>query len=157
MSSRSSRAVAADSSDHSRLLGALLRLSHQALIAELSAGLERAGFTDIPPSLNPAMHALWNAPQGTRATELASAALITKQSMGALIDQLEERGYVERIDDPSDKRAKLVRLTKRGREAGRIMRANVRRIESDWAERVGHERLEALKQTLRELLASLEG
>ena len=157
MSSRSATSSAAESSEEDRLLGALLRLSHQAVVVELTAGLEQAGFSDIPPSLNAAMQALWNAPHGTRATELASAARITKQSMGALIDQLEERGYVERIDDPSDKRAKLVRLTKRGREAGRIMRAVVRRIENDWAKRIGHNRLADLKQTLRDLLASLEG
>ena len=100
------------------------------------------------------MRALWDQPEGARATELAAAARITKQSMGAIVDQLEQRGYGERVDDPRDSRAKLVRLTKRGRDAGRLMRATVRRVEADWGRRVGTARLEALRETLRDLVAS---
>lgn len=151
VSSRSS-----DNEGRDRLLGALLRLSNQALLAELTVGLMRAGYSDLSITYTPALQALWSVPQGTRATELASVARITKQSMGALIDQLEQRGYVERIDDPADKRAKLVRLTTRGREAGRVVRALVRRIEGDWGALIGREKIATLKQTLAELLASLD-
>ena len=123
---------------------------------QVSRGLIEAGYAEVQPAHNGVMRPLWDCPKGMRASELAAAARITKKSMGAIVDQLEELGYVERVDDPEDKRAKLVRLTKRGREAGRITRAIVRSVEADWARRVGVARLAALRETLAQLLASLD-
>jgi DNA-binding MarR family transcriptional regulator len=91
-----------------------------------------------------------------RATELAARTRITEQSIAALLDQLEGRGYVERRDDPGDQRAKRVVLTPRGRQASRVIRATVRRSQADWGRRVGHERVNAMEQTLRDLVASLQ-
>ena len=45
---------------------------------------------------------------GSRVTELAEAAQVTKQTAGFLVNQLEKGGYVERVPDPSDARARLV-------------------------------------------------
>ena len=53
--------------------------------------------------------------EGSRLTDLARGANITPQSMGELVDELEELGYVERRPDPTDRRAKLIVLTDRGR------------------------------------------
>ena len=47
---------------------------------------------------------------GTRVTELAEQAQVTKQTAGFLVNQLEKAGYVERVPDPTDARARLVRL-----------------------------------------------
>jgi DNA-binding MarR family transcriptional regulator len=55
--------------------------------------------------------------EGTRITELARRAEISKQAVGQLVTDMEEGGYVERVPDPSDQRAKIVVLTKRGRDA----------------------------------------
>ncbi|ONN65845.1 MarR family winged helix-turn-helix transcriptional regulator [Herbaspirillum sp. VT-16-41] len=52
--------------------------------------------------------------QGTRATEIAKRASITKQSLGELVLQLEKLGIVMREPDPSDGRAKIVRFTPQG-------------------------------------------
>jgi DNA-binding MarR family transcriptional regulator len=144
--------------DRGPLLGALLRRSHQALMIELNRELADAGYRELQilPSHNAVLRPLWDHPEGVRSTELAASARITKQSMGAIVDQLERLGYVERVDDPDDKRAKRVRLTKRGRDIGRAMRAAVRHVEADWARRVGAARLTALRETLTELLGSLE-
>jgi DNA-binding MarR family transcriptional regulator len=141
--------------DTGNLLGALLRLAHQALIREVFDALARTRFSDVQPHHMTAMRPLWDTAEGMRATDLAAAAHVTKQSMGAVLDQLEERGYVERIDDPDDGRAKRVRLTRRGRDVGAILRTHVRRVEDDWAGRVGRGRLESTRQTLRDLVASL--
>jgi DNA-binding MarR family transcriptional regulator len=141
--------------DRGPLLGALLRRCHQALLVEVGRELSAAGYRDLQLAQNAVLRALWDHPEGVRSSDLAAAARITKQSMGATIDQLEAQGYVERVNDPDDARAKRVRLTKRGREAGRIMRAAVRRVEADWARRVGASRLAALRETLTALLASL--
>lgn len=53
---------------------------------------------------------------GTRATVLAERAAVSKQAMGELIDELQVRGYVKRAPDPRDGRAKLIRLTPKGRK-----------------------------------------
>jgi DNA-binding MarR family transcriptional regulator len=142
--------------DRGNLIGALLRLSHEALMSDVLEALSSTEFRDLQRAHMSAMRPLWDAPLGMRTTELAAAARITKQSMSAVVEELEALGYVERVDDPSDGRAKLVRLRKRGREAGRLLRAAVRRVEADWARRVGTQRLAALRSTLADLVASLE-
>ena len=53
-------------------------------------------------------------PEGSRLTELAERARMTKQSVGEVATDLEQRGYVERVPDPADGRAKIIRLTERG-------------------------------------------
>src|SRR5690349_6517645 len=81
-------------------------------------------------------------PEGTRLTDLAERAFMTKQSVGEVVSDLEQRGYVERVPDPSDGRAKIIRLTDRGREAMAIGRELIDEIEQDWAERYGADRSE---------------
>jgi len=56
-------------------------------------------------------------PEGSRLTDLAERAHMTKQTVGEVATELERRGYLERAPDPSDGRAKIIRLTERGREA----------------------------------------
>lgn len=91
------------------------------------------------------------AEDGIRLTELAAQAQITKQSAGALVDQLEAGGYVERVPDPTDSRARLVRLADRGREVQTLARREERRILRDWEAHLGTERLEALTEALTSL------
>lgn len=95
-------------------------------------------------------------PEGSRITELAERAQITKQSMGALVDHLEACGYVERLPDPSDGRAKIVRLTARGWELDNAAREIVRQTEEEWAAQLGNDRMAQLKQTLQDLIALIE-
>jgi DNA-binding MarR family transcriptional regulator len=142
--------------DRGPLLGALLRLSHQQLMTSLLARLHEAGWSALQPSHGAALRPLWDHPEGMRATELAAAARITKQSMAAIVEQTEANGWTERIDDERDARAKLVRLTRRGRELGADMRKAVRDIEREWARRVGSERLEALRAILLDIVDSEE-
>src|SRR5687768_2440033 len=68
--------------------------------------------------------------RGARLTELARRARITKQSMGELIRDLEDLGYVERIPDPTDRRAQVLRYTDKGRDADAIGVAAIRDIEN---------------------------
>lgn len=138
--------------DRGPLLGALLRLAHQSLIRKVLDGLSGAGFDDLQSAHFAPMQALWDHPGGLRATELAGQAKITKQSMGELIEQLASRGYVERVADPEDGRARLIRITPRGRMASRLARKMVREVEADWSRRIGAGRIEHLRKTLRMLL-----
>jgi DNA-binding MarR family transcriptional regulator len=74
--------------------------------------------------------------------------------MGALVDYLEHAGYVERIDDPEDGRAWRVRLTTRGRNFARDVRAFAREVEARVAERIGTRKLEDLRATLQMMVES---
>ncbi len=88
---------------------------------------------------------------GTRLTDLAEQAQITKQTAGFLVDQLERAGYAERVPDPTDARARLVRIAPRGREAQRAARKVEREIAREWEEHLGAERMAALQDALTSL------
>lgn len=88
---------------------------------------------------------------GTRLTELAEQAQITKQACGALVDQLERNGYVERVPDPTDARARLVRLAARGREAQGRAREMEQRIDREWEQHLGARRMADLRRALADL------
>jgi DNA-binding MarR family transcriptional regulator len=92
-------------------------------------------------------------PDGTRLTDLAERARMTKQSVGEVTSDLEQRGYVERIPDPSDGRAKIIRLTERGRAAQSLGIGLIDEIEQDWAERFGADRVAVLREALEAITA----
>lgn len=92
---------------------------------------------------------------GTRVSVLAQRAQITKQSMAELVIHLERHGYVERIPDPSDRRAKLVRATTRGDELYAIAREFVAELEAEWTARLGKPKMRQLRELLVELNAGL--
>jgi DNA-binding MarR family transcriptional regulator len=137
------------STNRGPLLGALLRLASQAMTERFNRWIESSEFEGIQPAHSAAIQPLWEAHDGARITALARASRITKQSMSALIADLEAAGYVERVDDPDDARASRVRLTTRGRAYGRAVRAFARGIEAEWAEQIGAQRVEELRATLQ--------
>lgn len=93
-------------------LGSLITAAGQRLSAELDASLHAAGFSD----LRAAHAAIFMAvdPEGTRLTELAHRAKMTKQAAGELVRHLVDRGYLTVAPEPTDRRAKKVQLTERG-------------------------------------------
>src|SRR5439155_922056 len=84
-----------------------------------TASLPGAGFPGIRPPHCQVLRGI--EPGGSRLTDLAAGAQMTKQSMGALVDHLEAAGYVERIQDREDARVKAIRLTPRGRHAAQAI------------------------------------
>ena len=140
-------------SEDRRMIGALLRIPREAAIRQVLAGLAASDFGNVRPAHFTVFQHL--PPEGMRLTALAEAALLTKQSMGYLVDDLETLGYVERVPDPADRRAKLVRLTPRGRQVDDTVRAVIRQIEADWAARMGQEDYRRLVKLLRALIAIL--
>jgi DNA-binding MarR family transcriptional regulator len=139
--------------DH-RLIGALLRRPVQAINTRIAEGLVAVGYTDLRPAHFPVFQHML--PQGRRLTELAELAQMTKQSMGFLVDYLEERGYVEREPDPVDRRAKMVCYTDKGRDVEKRAREIIQDVESEWAGYVGEERFQQFRQTLKDIIAQLE-
>ena len=92
--------------------------------------------------------------EGTRLTELARRANVTPQAMGELVDDLERMGYVTRVPDPTDRRAKLVTLTPTGMACVEAALATVVHIERGLSELLGASRLKQLQRTLRRIIDS---
>ena len=122
------------------------------MVEEYVRWLASSPYKDIQPAHAAAIQPLWQRPDGVRLTVLAQTARITKQSMGALVDSLEEGGYVERVEDPEDGRASRVRLTASGRRFAKDARAFARGTEARLAERIGARRLEDLRDSLELLI-----
>jgi len=134
-------------------LAILLREPFRAMTAELHARLDAAGHGAVRPAHGAVMQFLDD--EGTRVSVLAERAQMTKQSMAELVVHLERHGYVERVPDPADRRAKLVRATPRGREVYAIARALVEEITARVEARLGPRRLAELRTLLAELAAAL--
>lgn len=93
---------------------------------------------------------------GTRVAVLAERAQIAKQSMAELVAHLERHGYVERIPDPDDGRAKLVRSTRRGGQVFAVARELVSEVEQELSARLGTAKMARLRALLEELGEALE-
>jgi DNA-binding MarR family transcriptional regulator len=130
-------------------LAQLLKHPFDVLLARLHDELAAAGFPDVRPAHGYVFQ--YADPQGSRLTDIARRAGLTKPTILAAVDDLERLGYAERIPDPGDRRAKLVRLTARGiaaaAEAGRIVAG----IEAEWASHLGPRRAQALRHALEQL------
>ena len=130
-------------------LGFLLREPVRLGNALIAERLAESGHPDLRPPHGNVFQFL--DADGTRVSMLAERAAVTKQSMAELVAHLERHGYVERVPDPSDRRAKLVRATDRGAEVYEIARQVVAEMEREWTARVGKRRMRELRETLTEL------
>jgi DNA-binding MarR family transcriptional regulator len=130
-------------------VGLLLFIPYRAMETRVFAALAEAGFDDFTPAQARVMQRI--GPEGTRLTELAEAAQVSKQTASFLVDQLERAGYVRRTPDPSDARARLVRIADRGRAALPIAAAAVAAVEAEWRAHLGDREWERLRGTLTRL------
>lgn len=137
-----------------RLLGALLRIPYQALTLCVQEGLAAAGYPTFHPSHMTVMQHI--RPEGTGMSELVERLQMTKQALNYLVEYLEQQGYVERLPDPHDGRAKIVRLTAQGREMERQARKIIQQTQAEWAESLGAERMAQLHELLRDLASLIE-
>ena len=134
-----------------QLLGSLLRIFR----ADLAARGDAAHGVD---GIRPAHLQVFGTitADGSRLTDLAGSAGMSLSAMAELVDDLESLGYVERLPDPADGRAKLVCLTGSGWRAIRTGRAIIEQIELDWGARLGPEQFESLCRTMQDLLDELD-
>lgn len=133
--------------------GNLLRDPGMVLSEIVAREVAAAGYADLRPSLLAVGQHV--AAGGTRVTELAARAQLTKASVVAAVDQLERMGYVERVPDPTDGRAKLVVATERARGAEAVARRAIAATRDAWAEAVGEERIAELEGALTDLRMAL--
>jgi DNA-binding MarR family transcriptional regulator len=129
--------------------GLLLFIPYRALEQRVFRALAEAGFDDFTPAQARVMQRI--GPDGTRLTELAEAAQVTKQTAGALVDQLERAGYVRRTPDPTDARARLVRIAERGAAARPVADAVVAQVEAEWRAHLGDRPWRQLREALARL------
>ena len=132
-----------------RHAGIALRLAYEAFNNALFARLAERGFDDLRPAHAQVFQHLTE--DGLRLTQLAGAAGVTPQSMAALVDDLERLGYLDRVPDPRDRRAALIRPTDRGRAEVRAARQIIAELERSWASEVGKERFAALLEDIAAL------
>lgn len=130
-------------------LGLLLFIPYRHLENRVLDALAAAGHDGV--SLAQARVFARIGPDGTRLTDLARAAQVTKQTAGFLVDALERGGYVERAVDPADARARLVRIAPRGQEAADAAAVVVAAVEAEWAAHLGPRRMAALRESLARL------
>ena len=133
----------------------LLLEARRSLAAELDADLAERGFPDLRPG-HVVLFLSVDRRSGSRLTDLAEHTRLTKQAMMSMVDDLEGRGYVRRVPDPADARAKLVRLTARGRRAAAECRRAVQGLEQRTRRQLGDRSYDALREALEVLSEPIE-
>jgi DNA-binding MarR family transcriptional regulator len=128
------------------LIGALLRVPAQAIHRRIINELNAAGFEELRV---PHMAVLqFPGPDGVRPGVLAERAGMSRQAMNQLLRSLEALGYIARSDAADEGRARIVRLTKRGRAAYAKVHDILRDIEREWSAELGPKRFTQLKELL---------
>jgi DNA-binding MarR family transcriptional regulator len=128
------------------LIGALLRVPAEAIHRRIVNGLNAAGFEELRV---PHMAVLrFPGPDGVRPGMLAERAGMSKQAMNQLLRSLDALGYIARSDAPDEGRARIVRLTRRGRAAYAKIHEILRDIEREWSTELGPRQFTQLKELL---------
>lgn len=134
-------------------VGALLGNVWQWVREQLYAGVVAAGYED----LNAAHVGLWRYPglEGLRPSQLAERRGITKQSVNDLLGHLERQGYLSRVSDPDDGRARVIRLSAKGWRLQRTIYAEAGAAQERIAEILGQRRFAQLRSSLEVLTEEL--
>ena len=130
-------------------LAMLMRTGHHRVMEYVQARLEQLGFDDIRPAHMAIFQNL--GPDGARIGELAERAKLTNQSVGYLVDYLEEHGYVERRPDPRNRRATLVCFTERGWDEADACARILDHLDEELARRMGAAKIQQLQGLLAEI------
>jgi DNA-binding MarR family transcriptional regulator len=134
----------------------LLNVAADQFADDLALKLAGVGLSDLRPG-HGCVFGNIDPVNGSRLTELAERANMTKQSVGEVTSDLEQRGYVERVADPNDGRAKIIRLTAQGRHAHAIGLQLIEELEREWARRYGENHVVALRKALEVVTAERLG
>src|SRR5919107_325160 len=141
----------ASSKEFPPAIGALLQIAWQDVRDRIYEGVLEAGYTDLSRA-----HVLlfrWPVIDGLRPSELAARNQLSKQTINDLLKDLEKRGYLERTLDPTDGRARIVRLTERGWNLTQVISDMSFATEREWAQLIGERRFDEFRSTLSELVA----
>lgn len=126
-------------------LATLMFVSYRAMDERVVGAMRAAGFDVTPAQARLAQRI---ADGGSRLTDLARQAQVTKQTASLLVAALEEKGLVERVLDPADGRARLIRFTPHGRVGAEQALQVVAAVEREWEEHLGAQLAECLREAL---------
>ena len=129
--------------------GVFLRTLYDELRYNMETQLKAKGYHDISPSHGWIFY--HTEESGSRITDLAAKAKITKQSMSVLVAQLETGGYVKKTPDTNDKRAWLLMLTAKGKKVKTAGQQINYAFEEHWKSKLGEEDYDRLRQLLKRL------
>lgn len=141
--------------DGPRFIGALLRVPANAFQRRIAEALQQR-WPELRPAHMVVFQHLDHPPGGTRLTDLAERAQLSKQALIEVVDFMEKHGHVERIPDPTDRRAKLLRMTGKGWAVHEGATDIGRGIQAEWAALLGEARFSAMAESLRTLGDLLE-
>jgi DNA-binding MarR family transcriptional regulator len=133
-------------SDMPKSLQILLRDARSAIEDAVRAELADNGFGDVTPAQSALLRNLGD--DGSRPSELAAHANVTRQAITKLVDELEQLDLVRRDPDPDDGRGVIVRYTDRGRAGLALARKRMLALERAWAAQVGADRWAEVRSTL---------
>lgn len=126
----------------------LMLIAYRSMDEQVIRAMREAGFEVTVAQARIAQRI---AETGSRLTDLAEQAQVTKQTASLLVSALEHQGLVERVPDPMDGRARLIQFTPRGRAAAKYAQGVVREIEQGWNEHLGPELAQCLRAALTKL------
>ena len=92
--------------------------------------------------------------EGSRLTTLAERSGLSKQAIGELVGDLEDHGYLERVVDEADRRAKIIRLTDQGRMAQDAAARILADVEQRWSRLLGRDQVTMLRRALEQIIAN---
>ena len=130
-------------------LGVALFIPYRYMEDRIFRAVQDAGFDDWTLAQVRVFQRL--APDGSRLTDLADQAQMSKQSAGVLVDQLERLGYVRRVPDPTDGRARMIVIEERGRQAAEVAKTTSNEILAEWTAFLGTRNFTLLHQILDQL------
>jgi DNA-binding MarR family transcriptional regulator len=136
-----------------RALPALLTEVKNAVLRRFFVRLRESGFDDVREG-HGCVFGFIDTDGGSRLTDLAERSGLTKQAVGEAATELERLGYLERVPDPRDRRAKIIKLTPRGLDAVVTGRRLFAEIEREWADEFGDELLAGLRDAVERIAAA---
>jgi DNA-binding MarR family transcriptional regulator len=136
-------------------LARLFAMAYRLLVDELHERLADRGWTGVRPAFGFVLLALRDAPASLR--DLPDVLGTTKQAVSKLVDAMVAAGFVQRVADPGDARAKRVQLSARGRALLSDVEAIWADLEAGWAQALGHGRLDDLRADLETVLRAAHG
>ena len=139
-----------------RPLPAILAQVKRLAVQDMFERMTASGFPDVREG-HGCVFGFIDLEHGSRLTDLADRAGLTKQAVGEAVAELQQLGYLERVPDPEDGRAKIIKLTQRGVDAALTGRRLFAEIENDWAARYGEERVASLRECVEEIAAGYLG
>jgi DNA-binding MarR family transcriptional regulator len=134
-------------------VGSLTRLVHQWVLAHIYSCVVAAGYHDLGRAHVGMFR--YPATDGLRPSELAERLQVTRQSVNDLLGDMERLGYLVRVPDPTDGRARVIRLTERGLQLDQVIYSAARSAEVAIAKLLGPARFAQLRDALETVTVAI--